>query len=227
MTIEIIREPTRNVPNTGHVHRQYDPPPASCRSAGRVTFLEEPAPSAGQERLYAEDLADDGYVWNLTRVWAHQPETKDQLMRLFAATADAAGLSPRDKAVIVIAQAAAIGDSYCAVAWSKRLTDWSDPQTAIAALTGDDEPFSEREQTLAAWARTVARSPGNGTPQDIQRLRDAGFNGPEIVALTVYAALRTAFSSINSALGARPDMALAEALNPDVRAAITWGVSEA
>lgn len=188
-----------------------------------MTFLEEPAPSAGQERLYAADVADHGYVWDLTRVWAHQPEAKEQLMMLFESTAKAAGLTPRDKAVIVIAQAAAIGDSYCAVAWGKRLTDWTDPQTAIAALTADDEPFSEREQALSAWARTVARSPGTSTPQDIQRLRDAGFKEPQIVALTIYAGLRTAFSSINSALGARPDIALAETLDPAVRTAITWG----
>lgn len=188
-----------------------------------MTFLEEPAPSAGQEKLYAEDLADDGYVWDLTRVWAHQPEAHEQLMRLFDATADAAGLTPRDKAVIVLAQAAAIGDSYCAVAWGKRLTDWSDPHTAIAALTADDEPFSEREQALAAWARTVARSPGSSTPQDIQRLRDSGFSEPQIAALTIYAGLRTAFSSINGSLGARPDMALAETVDPGVRDAITWG----
>ncbi|NYI78425.1 carboxymuconolactone decarboxylase family protein [Nocardioides panzhihuensis] len=188
-----------------------------------MTFLEEPEPSAGQERLYAADVADHGYVWDLTRVWAHQPAAKEQLMGLFAAMADGAGLTPRDRAVIVIAQAAAIGDSYCAVAWGKRLTDWADPETAIAALTADEEPFSERERALADWARTVARSPGNSSPQDIQRLRDAGFTEPQIVALTVFAGLRTAFSSINSALGARPDIALADALDPAVRSAITWG----
>ena len=188
-----------------------------------MTFLEEPAPSAGQERLYAADVAEHGYVWDLTRVWAHQPEVKEQLMALFAATAEAAGLTPRERAVIVIAQAAAIGDSYCAVAWGKRLAAWAGLQTAIAARTADEEPFSERERALADWARIVARSPGNSSPQDIQRLRDAGFKEPQIVALTAFAGLRTAFSSINGALGARPDLALAGPLDPTVRAAIAWG----
>ncbi len=112
--------------------------------------MEEPAPSAGQERLYAADVADHGNVWDLTRVWAHRPEAKEQLMGLFASTAEAAGLTPRERAVVVIAQAATIGDSYCAVAWGKRLTDWAAPETAIAALTGDDQPLSERELALAA-----------------------------------------------------------------------------
>lgn len=188
-----------------------------------MTFLEEPAPSAGQERLYAEDLADGGYVWDLTRVWVHQPEMKEQFMRLFEATADAAGLSPRDRAMIVIAQAAVVGDSYRAVAWGKRLTDWADPQTAIAAFTGDGDPFSERKRALAAWARTVARSPGSSTPQDIQRLRVAGFSEPQIVALTTYAGLRSASSSINGALGAQPDVALSDTLDAAVCSAISWG----
>ncbi|MDR7311315.1 putative peroxidase-related enzyme [Nocardioides luteus] len=188
-----------------------------------MTFLEEPAPSAGQEKLYAEDIANDGYVWNLTRVWAHQPEALEQLSGLYASMADAAGVTMREKAVIVIAQAAEIGDAYCAVAWGKRLSDWADVQTAVAALTGDSEPFSEREQALAAWARTVARSPGSSTSSDVQRLRDAGFTDPQIVALTVYTALRTAFSSVNGVLGARPDVAIVEALDPTVRGSIAWG----
>ncbi|TQL67900.1 alkylhydroperoxidase family enzyme [Nocardioides albertanoniae] len=180
-------------------------------------------PSVGQERLYAADVADDGYVWDLTRLWAHLPEAKEQLVGLFASSAEAAGLTSRDRAVIVIAQAAAIGDSYCAVAWGRRLTDWTDPQTAIAALTGDEEPFSERERALADWARTVARSPGSTTPGDVQRLRDVGISDAQIMALTVFAGLRTAFSSINDALGARPDPALTDTLDPAVRSAIRWG----
>lgn len=97
------------------------------------------------------------------------------------------------------------------------------PASPHARIPYDDEPFSERELALAAWARTVARSPGHSTPQDIQRFRDAGFKEPQIVALSTFAALRTAFSSINSALGARPDIALTETLDPAVRAAVTWG----
>jgi alkylhydroperoxidase family enzyme len=81
-------------------------------------------------------------------------------------------------------------------------------------------PFNERERALAAWARTIARSPGSSTPQDIQRLSDAGFQEPQIVALTVYAGLSMALSSIDSALGARPDIALAATVDPAVRTAV-------
>lgn len=145
----------------------------------RVTFFEEPAPSAAQQRLYAADVADHGYVWDLTRAWAHQPDAKEQLMALFASTADAEGLTPRDKAVIVIAQAAAIGDPSCAVAWGKRLTDWIDPQTAIAASTDDQELFSERERALADWARTVARSPDTAVRKASSFYATQGLRSPD------------------------------------------------
>jgi alkylhydroperoxidase family enzyme len=184
-----------------------------------VTIMGEAALSAWQQKLY-DDLADDGYVWDLTRAWAHHQETKDQLVRLIEATADAPRLTPRDKAVIALAQAAAARDSDRAGARGERPTHRADIQTAIAALTASGTPFNEREQALAAWARTIAPSPGSSTPQDIQRLHDAGFQEPQIVALTVYAGLSMALSSIDSALGARPDIALAATVDPAVRTAV-------
>jgi hypothetical protein len=43
------------------------------------SFLEEPPPvSARVQALYDEDLADGGYVWNVSRLWAHQPDTLKQ-----------------------------------------------------------------------------------------------------------------------------------------------------
>jgi hypothetical protein len=35
------------------------------------SFLEEPPASAQVHELYDEDLADSGYVWNVSRLWAH------------------------------------------------------------------------------------------------------------------------------------------------------------
>jgi alkylhydroperoxidase family enzyme len=69
----------------------------------------------------------------------------------------------------------------------------------------------------------LADDPNGTTPEAVQALRDVGFDDPQILALTMYAALRLAVSSVNDALGARPDVALAEMLDPRIRAAITWG----
>jgi hypothetical protein len=43
-------------------------------SAG--SFLTEPPATAAAQAMYDEDVADDEFVWNLTRVWAYQPETR-------------------------------------------------------------------------------------------------------------------------------------------------------
>lgn len=188
-----------------------------------MPFLSEPAPSDGQQKMYDEDLADDGFVWDNSRLWGHQPALQDQLGALIGATAAAAGLSNREKAMLVLGQATTIGDSYCSVAWSRWLTEWEDAETALAALRHDETPFDERERALADWARTVARDPNAATAADIQRLRDVGFDDPQILALTLYTATRMALSITNDALGARPDRALADMLDPAVRETITWG----
>ena len=39
------------------------------------SFLEEPPVSPQVQALYDEDLADGGYVWNVSRLWAHRPDT--------------------------------------------------------------------------------------------------------------------------------------------------------
>jgi alkylhydroperoxidase family enzyme len=189
----------------------------------RMTFLDEPAPSEGQQKMYDADVAEDGFVWDNSRLWGHQPALDEALGALIGAAADAAGLSNREKAMLVIGQAGAIGDSYCSVAWGRWLTEWEDAETAAAALRRDEAPFNDRERALGRWARAIADNPNDTTAEDVERLRESGFDDAQILALTLYAALRMALSVTNDALGARPDQALIDMLDPAVRAAVTWG----
>ena len=78
---------------------------------------------------------------------------------------------------------------------------------------------------LAAWARRVALTPGAVTPADVDQLRDAGFDDPTIFAITLFVALRVAFSTVNDALGARPDRELVDLVPAAVRDAVTFGRS--
>jgi alkylhydroperoxidase family enzyme len=90
-------------------------------------------------------------------------------------------------------------------------------------LRGDDDRLDPTEQALARWARKVTLHPNTAEDHDIQVLRDAGYDDARIFAITAFVALRLAFSTMNDALGARPDRELSETAPASVRDAVTYG----
>jgi uncharacterized peroxidase-related enzyme len=187
------------------------------------SFLEEPPVSAEVQALYDDDLADGGYVWNVSRLWAHQPGTVGALFDLMSAAFKASGLSFRQRGILVTAAASALGDAYCSLAWGGKLAGASDAALAAGILNGSDAGLTDQEKAMAAWARKVVRDPNATTAADVQELRDAGLDDGQVFAITAFVALRLAFSTINDALGAQPDAQLAESLPPEVRNAVTFG----
>ena len=186
-------------------------------------FLSPAPDSDGARRLYDEDLEGTGYVMNLSRVWAHRPEAMEQLSSLLVGAVESSGLTLRQRGVLVTTVASTLGDSYCALAWGQKLADAAGVEVATAALSGSEEALPPDERALAAWARKVARDPSSTTPEDVEALREAGFDDGQVAALTVYVAGRIAFSTVNDALGALPDAQLRSSVDPAVQAAVTWG----
>jgi uncharacterized peroxidase-related enzyme len=187
------------------------------------SFLEEPPVSASVQALYDEDIADDGYVSNVSRLWAHQPETLKQLFEVMSEAFTPSGLALRQRGILVTAAASALGDSYCSMAWGGKLSKASDATVAAGVLNGSDIGLTGQEKAIAAWARKVAKDPNATTPADIQALRDAGLDDGQVFAITAFVALRLAFSTVNDSLGAQPDAQLAQSLPPQVREAVTYG----
>jgi uncharacterized peroxidase-related enzyme len=187
------------------------------------SFLQEPSMSPEVRALYDEDLAETGYVWNGSRLWAHQPGTLDRLFELMSQAFAPSGLSFRQRGILVTAAASALGDSYCSLAWGGKLGQASDAALAAGVLNGSDAGLTEQEMAIAAWARKVAKGPNATTPADIQALRDSGLDDGQIFAVTAFVALRLAYSMINDSLGAQPDAQLALSLPPEVREAVTYG----
>jgi len=187
------------------------------------SFLEEPPMSADVRALYDTDLADDSFVWNVSRLWAHQPATLDHLFGLMSEAFRPSGLSFRQRGILVTAAASTLGDSYCSLAWGGKLAGVSDAELAAGVLTGGDAGLTDQEQAMAAWARKVARDPNATTPADIEVLRAVGLDDGQIFSITAFVALRLAFSTINDALGAQPDEGMARSLPPEVREAVTYG----
>jgi uncharacterized peroxidase-related enzyme len=187
------------------------------------SFLQEPPMTPVVQTLYDEDMADDGFVWNVSRLWAHQPETMGRLFELMSEAFKPSGLSFRQRGILVAATASTLGDSYCSLAWGGKLAGATDVRLAAAVLNGGDERLTEQEAAMASWAREVVKDPNATTLADIQRLRDAGLSDTQIFAITLFVALRLAFSTVNDALGAHPDVKLAASLPTEVVAAVDYG----
>jgi len=187
------------------------------------SFLPQPQITPEVQALYDEDLAETGYVWNASRLWAYQPETVQGLFDLMSQAFKPSRLSFRQRGILVTATASSLGDSYCSLAWGGKLAAASEPDLAAGVLKGRDDKLSEQEKAMADWARKVVRDPNATTPADIQALRDAGLDDDQIFAITGFVALRLAFSTINDSLGAQPDRELVESLPEEVVDAVTYG----
>jgi uncharacterized peroxidase-related enzyme len=186
-------------------------------------FLTAPPHTPEAQRLYDEDLKGTGYATNVSRLWAHLPAALDGLSDLLGETTRAGSLSLAQRAVLVTAAASALGDSYCSMAWGKKLAEATSPEVAAAVIGGGTEGLDEAGQALADWARLMTKDPNAITADDVQALRDVGFDDSQIFAITAFVAFRLAFSSVNDALGAVPDQELRASAPELVRAAIDFG----
>jgi len=153
----------------------------------------------------------------------HRPSTYNGLFGLMMEIVEEYGLTDRQRGILVGACASTRGDSYCALAWGRKLAAASDAQTAAAVLRGDDTGLSTAERAMANRARMITRDPNATGPADVQVLRDAGFSDDQIFALTAFVGLRIALSTVNDALGARPDAQFRTMAPPAVVDAVTFG----
>jgi uncharacterized peroxidase-related enzyme len=189
------------------------------------SFLDEPSITPEAQAMYDQDIADDGFVWNVTHLWAHQPATMDRLFELMSEALKPSGIGLRQRGVLVTAAASTLGDSYCSLAWGGKLSKASSPALAAGVLSGSDAGLTDQERAMAEWARKVVKEPNSTTPTDVQALRDVGLSDDQIFAITAFVALRLAFSTINDALGTRPDTQLVQSLPGEVVDAVTYGRS--
>src|SRR6202050_3794759 len=123
------------------------------------SFLEAPPASPQVQALYDEDLADGGYVWHVSRLWAHQPDTANGLFDLMSQAFKASGLSFRQRGILVTAAASALGDSYCSLAWGGKLATASEATLAGGVLKGRRAALTDQEKAMAAWARKGVKGP--------------------------------------------------------------------
>jgi alkylhydroperoxidase family enzyme len=171
-------------------------------------FLKTPPDSDATSAFYRGTIEAEGFVMNFSRLWAWRPQTCDAFSDLRGQLMAKTSLSPRECAVLIAATAASVGDAYCSLAWGTKLAAASDPSTAAAVLRGSGDDALDANATVAA---------------DVDALRAVGLSEQEIFDATALIAFRVAFTTVNGALGARPDWQLADAAPPAVREAVNYG----
>jgi uncharacterized peroxidase-related enzyme len=183
------------------------------------------APSSADAIAFMEkERESTGYLMNLERAWAWRPDVADAFAALRKQLIDRSRLTPREVALLVCATERALGDSYCSLAWGSRLAKLGEPALAADVLRGVDAPaLDARERALRRWAEQVTRAPNDARAEQVDALRAAGLSDQEVFEATLLVALRLAFSTVNDALGARPDAELVERAPPEVRAAVDYG----
>jgi uncharacterized peroxidase-related enzyme len=186
-------------------------------------FLRRASVSAAAEAIFDEDIDDFGFVMNATRLWAYRPEALVELFELMRLVTSARPFTDRERGILVTACASRFGDSYCSLAWGTKLAGLAGPQLAGDILRGKDDDLTPPERAMAAWARRIARDPNRTSAADVAELRQAGFSDSDIFAMTVFIALRVAFSTVNDALGARPDAQFRSVAPTAVLDAVTYG----
>ena len=105
----------------GYVARK--PSTARVGSAARsaaTSFLDDAPPSPGAQRLFDDDVNGMGYVMNVSKLWAHDPAAMNAISDLLGHAIESGALTYRQRAILVTSCAAALGDSYCALAWGNR-----------------------------------------------------------------------------------------------------------
>jgi len=192
-------------------------------STTEASFLSDPAPSEAVDRMYATDLDTQGYVGHLTRLWGTAPEALYLFSQLLGLAGHQGGLTFDQRQLLITTVGSAIGDSYCSLAGGGKLAAASSSEVAAAVISGAIPALAPADAALVAWVRRMASDPNSTTQADVDGLRRLGFDDRQIFCVTLYAALRLAFATVNDTLGAAPDLELANRVPPAVLDGVSFG----
>ena len=173
-----------------------------------IIVTPEPGEATGEvAEIYAEDIADMGYVPSHTRVMAINPEAYRAWENLIGAIA-----RPMDKRryeLITLAAAAALRSKACRLAHGKKSLQYiSEDQLVRIARDYHDAGLSAAEVAMMEFAEKLSTDSAAMTDADSTTLREHGFSDREIVDIALVAAARNYYSRALHALGVEVDVPL-------------------
>jgi uncharacterized peroxidase-related enzyme len=173
--------------------------------------------------LYASDRAAQGQLPNFARAFSLRPEVYAAWKELNAAIK--AGLDLRTYELATVAAARRLRSSYCMLAHGSVVLDRYLAPEELRAVATDHRAAGLDPVDVAVmdFAEKVAGDATGVTQEDIDRLRELGLSDADITDVVFAAAGRCFMSKVVDALGALPDHAYAERLEPELREALTVG----
>ncbi|MBB3459688.1 carboxymuconolactone decarboxylase family protein [Rhizobium sp. BK377] len=190
-----------------------------------MAFIRTPDASASEKTasMYASAEASYGYLPNMYRAFGHRPEVMEHWGTLLASIRG--HMSQRRYELVTLAAARELKSSYCMLAHGSVLLRDGFTNDSLSAVADGNEkaPIDATERAIMDFAAKVARDATSVTQQDIDGLKRHGLDDAEIFDVTAAAAARCFFSKMLDALGAAPDHAYAERLDPKLRQNLAIG----
>jgi uncharacterized peroxidase-related enzyme len=174
--------------------------------------------------IYEGERADDGYVWNNTQAFSHRPDVL-AAWNTFLSTLSAE-MDPRRYELATLAAARRLRSSYCMLAHGSAVLakQLMEPEELRAvAVDPRSAGLDAGETAVMDLADKIAGDATSVTQADVDAVREAGLSDAEITDVVLAAAARCFMSKAIDALGALPDHAYAERLEPELREALTVG----
>jgi uncharacterized peroxidase-related enzyme len=155
--------------------------------------------------LYAQDLKEDGYVSNKTRVWSYRPELAGPWQQTLKAVRSRLRL--RAYELITLAASQAIGCVYCMLAHGAVLRKNGFSAQQVIAILEDPHTagLTPVEVHMMAYAAKISSDTSTITRADLDLLRQDGLSDQQITDVALAAVARNFMSRFFNALGAGPD----------------------
>jgi uncharacterized peroxidase-related enzyme len=169
--------------------------------------------------LYAEHLADKGYLPNYLRVFSLRPGAYAAWRQLNGAIRGTMDL--RRYELATLAAARALRSTYCATEHALVLRERFYDTETLLGIASHRGGLADVDVAVMDFADKVARDAPSIGPDDIDRMRRVGLTDAEIFDVALAASARCFFSTVLAAMGAEPDATTLLALEAPVREALT------
>jgi len=171
--------------------------------------------------MYDRQQSHYGYVPNYARAFCHRPH----VMALWAQLQNGIrrDMDKRRFELVTFAAAHALKSTACSIAHGRVLSQFIPAEDVLAIGRGEmPSSLTPAEAALIAFARKVAVEATAVTADDVQDLKQHGFNDGEIFDIAATSAARAFWTKLLDALGVEIDAAV-QKLDPEFREALAVG----